>query len=311
MDVGSRGNRTFLYLLVVQIAIGMSLVWYSTVWGAGLISDSFQYAASARNFARGNGFSLPYGDGELQPMTKYPPLFSVVLASVELLGGSAVQGARIINIVLFGVNIFLVFLSIQKLTTSKLFALLGSALFALSFVLVEVHSWALSEPLYICLGLTSFLVLQNYFEELQAAWLVFSALAVSLAFLTRYVGLSLVVSIVVILLLNRLEMKQKLRDSLSFCLIAILPAALWTLRGYLLTQTLNDRTIGLHPLTIRNVVNAIDVLYGWLVPVSFVQGREKIFLLLTAAALTAVILLLVRSNRSWLNDLVQAPGPRT
>jgi hypothetical protein len=296
MDVGPRGNRVVPYLLVTLMAVGMSLVAYSTVWGAGLISDSFQYTASARNFARGDGFSLPYGDGELEPMSKYPPLFSVVLAGFELLGGSAIQGARIVNIVLFGVNILLVFLSIQKLTDSSLFSLFGSALFALSFVLVEVHSWALSEPLYICLGLVSFLVLHKYLEELRTKWLALSALVVSLAFLTRYAGLSLAVSIAFVLLLSRVEIVQKLRDLFLFLLIAILPAGVWTLRGYFLTHTINDRTIGLYPLTIRNIVNAIDVVYGWLIPVSLVQGREKILLLLTAIIIPLVFFLLARSG---------------
>jgi hypothetical protein len=82
------------------------LVWH--VLGAGLISDSFQYTASARNFARSSGISLPYGDGELEPMTKYPPLFPVFLAFFEIAGGSSLQGARILNILLFWVNIFYV-----------------------------------------------------------------------------------------------------------------------------------------------------------------------------------------------------------
>ena len=199
MNLESRGSRFSLYALVLFIAIGMFLVWYSTVWGAGLISDSFQYAATARNLAHGNGFTLPYGDGELIPMTKYAPMFSILLAGLELIGVSAIVGARILNILLFGVNIVLMFLSVKKLTRSDIFSLLPSLLFTLSFVTVEVHTWALSEPLYICLSLLSFLFLQNHFEQAKVNWLLLAALTTSLAFLTRYVGFSLVISIILIL----------------------------------------------------------------------------------------------------------------
>jgi 4-amino-4-deoxy-L-arabinose transferase-like glycosyltransferase len=298
MNASRSGSRLVPYtLLFIFIGIGMFLVWYSTVWGAGLISDSFQYTAGARNFAHGNGFSLPYGNGELQPMTKYAPLFSFVLAGFELAGISVLQGARIINIILFGLNIFMVFYSTRRLAHSNGFALLAALLFATSFVTVEVHSWALSEPLYLSLSLAFILLIQKYFEENRASWLILAALAASAAFLTRYVGVSLVMTIGIILLLNRTALKQRVRDFLLFGGIAVLPIALWSLRGYLFTRTLNDRAIAFHPLTIKNYVSAIDVIYGWFFPKSLVQGAEKIFLALTAAALILLFLLFWKSRK--------------
>jgi 4-amino-4-deoxy-L-arabinose transferase-like glycosyltransferase len=296
----SRAGARFLpyILLALIIGIGMFLVWYSTVWGAGLISDSFQYTASARSLVAGHGFSLPYGAAEWQPMTKYPPLFSILLAGFELSGGTALQGARILNILLFGLNIFLVFNSTRKLAHSTWFALLAALLFSLSFVLIEVHSWALSEPLYISLSLAAILLLQKYFEETKSTWIVLAALAASAAFLTRYVGISLVLAMGIVLLLEKVEWRQRFRDFLLFGGIAILPMALWSLRGYLLTRTLNDRTLAFHPLTIKNYLSAIDVFYGWFFPASLVQGTEKIFLFLTAAAAILLFLFFWRSRKS-------------
>jgi hypothetical protein len=70
----SRPGSSFLpyILLAFILGIGMFLVWYSTVWGAGLITDSFQYTASARNLASGNGFSLPYGDDQVSADVLHP-----------------------------------------------------------------------------------------------------------------------------------------------------------------------------------------------------------------------------------------------
>jgi len=293
--------------LLLFIGIGMCLVWYSTVWGAGLISDSFQYTASARSLATGKGFSLPYGEGELQPMTKYPPMFSILLAGFELMGASAIKGARFLNIFLFGLNIFLVFYSTSRLARSHGFALLAALLFAISFVMVEVHSWALSEPLYISLSLTAILMIQKYFEETKSTWIALAALAAAAAFLTRYVGVSLVLALGIVLLMHGAAIRQRVRDLFLFGFIAVLPIALWSVRGYLLTRTLNDRTLAFHPLTIKNYVSAIDAVYGWFFPRSLVEGAEKIFLALTAVALILLILFFWRSRRvaaaRWVNDL--------
>jgi 4-amino-4-deoxy-L-arabinose transferase-like glycosyltransferase len=311
MTASRPGYRLVPYMmLALLIGIGMSLVWYSTAWGAGLISDSFQYTASARSLASGSGLSLPYGEGELQPMTKYPPLFSILLAGFEFVGGTALKGARILNIVLFGLNIFLVFYSTRKLTYSNGFALLAALLLTISFVMVEVHSWALSEPLYISLSLTAILLIQKYFEETSGVWILLAALAASSAFLTRYVGVSLVLAMGIVLLLNRNAWKQKIQNLFLFGAIAVLPMALWSLRGYLLTRTLNDRTFAFHPLTVKNYVSAIDVIYGWFFPRSLVEGAEKIFLALTAAALILLLLLISRSRKAasngWIEDFSSA-----
>jgi 4-amino-4-deoxy-L-arabinose transferase-like glycosyltransferase len=310
MKSGPPGSRLVPYiLLLLFIGIGMFLVWYSTIWGAGLISDSFQYTASARSLASGDGFSLPYGDGELQPMTKYPPMFSILLAGFELLGGTALQGARILNIILFGLNIFLVFYSTRRLAHSNGFALLAALLFAISFVMVEAHSWALSEPLYISLSLASILLIQKYFEETGASWIVLAALAASAAFLTRYVGVSLVLSIGIVILLIRTTVRQRVRDVVLFGGIAVLPVALWSLRAYLLTRTLNDRTLAFHPLTRKNYVAMIDVLYGWFFPSSLVQGAEKIFLLLTVAAFSILLLWFWKIHKAPNSGLIKDSTP--
>jgi 4-amino-4-deoxy-L-arabinose transferase-like glycosyltransferase len=299
--------RVFLVALVV--GIGMFLVWYSTRWGAGLISDTFQYVASARSFAAGTGFSIPYGDGLLEPMTKYPPMFSIVLAVFQLVGVSALQGARFINIFLFGVNIFLVFISVRQLTHSYYFSLLAALLFSISFVLIEAHSWALSEPLYICLGLCTILAFARYVKEVNRKWLILSAFLAAGVFLTRYVGLSLILAVLIVILLSQLKLKRKLADVLLFGFIAVLPIALWTLRGYLLTSTLNDRVIQFHPLTQKNYLSAINVIFEWFLPAPLVDRSLKLLLLLSGLLVLGTLIYFLRAYKGrWsilANSLVQ------
>jgi hypothetical protein len=66
-------------------------------------------------------------------------------------------------------------MSVHQLTNSFYFSLLAGLLFSVSFVLIEVHAWALTEPLYICLGLCTILALARYFTETNRKWLILSA----------------------------------------------------------------------------------------------------------------------------------------
>ena len=287
-------------VLVLLIGIGMFMVWYATDWGAGLISDTFQYVASSRSLVAGKGLSIPYGDRELEPMTKYPPLFSIVLAVFELGGTSGLQSARFLNIFLFGVNILLISISVQKLTRSYYFSLLAALLFSFSIVLIEVHSWALSEPLYICLGLCTFLALEKYFKELKRIWLILASFLAACVFLTRYVGLSLIIAITLILFFGKLSILRKLIDALLFGFIAVLPAAIWTWRAYLLTRTLNDRLIEFHPLTKKNYASAIDVVFKWFLPAPLVEGNEKLLLILSVVLFFGGVIYLLNFDKSHL-----------
>jgi hypothetical protein len=98
--------------------------------------------------------------------------------------------------------------------------------------------------------------------------------------------------------MNGTAIRQRVRDVFFFGFIAVLPMALWSLRGYQLTHTLNDRTLAFHPLTVKNYVSAIDVIYGWFFPRSLVEGAEKIFLVLTGAALILFLVLAWRSRKT-------------
>jgi hypothetical protein len=286
------------YVPVLVIAgIGMFLVWYSTQWGAGLISDTFQYISSARNLVAGRGFSIPYGDMQLEPMTKYPPLLPIVLAGFELVGINALPGIRLLNTFLFGVNIYLVFLSVQRIVSSYYFSIFASLLVAVSFVLIEAHSWALSEPLYIFLGLSSILLFDKYSEERKLGWLVALSILVSFAFLTRYVGLAMVVAVGVLIMIGKYPLRKKSTDAILFGSISVIPILVWTLRSYFLTETWNDRLVGFYPLTTKNIVSAIDVVLMWFLPTAWVEGNEK-FILIGVALLCMIVAIWWKVNPS-------------
>ena len=294
-------QTAFTFSILALALFGFGLVLYCTVWGAGLISDSFQYVSTAKNIAAGREFGYVIANGQTVPLTQYPPFFSLLLAGFEVFGVDALEGARFLNAFLFGLNILLVGISVKKISGSTGFALLGPLLTIFSSSLVEAHSWALSEPLYLGLSLAGFLSLSEYLKESRRGWILAAGILFGLGFLTRYVGLSLVVcGLCIVLLNNKLDRGEKLVDGLLLAVISLLPMGLWTLRNYMLTGTLNNRILSFAPITPKNMLSAVDTFLGWIIPDALVAGREK--LILTVGGVLLVVVLL-----AWLIFLRKLP----
>jgi 4-amino-4-deoxy-L-arabinose transferase-like glycosyltransferase len=262
--------------LVLISVLGFVLVWYCTVWGAGLISDSFQYIASARSLASGQGLGYPDDNGLIHPLVQYPPLFSVMLAMFECAGVDSLFAARLLNAGLFAVNIGLVGASIKEISRSIGFSLFGALLCAVSWSQIEAHAWVLSEPLFIFFSLLAFLWLGTYLKTSRRRWLIASAVAAGLAVLTRYVGLALLPAALIVLWWKSVSMRRpKWADIAAYSLIVLFPITVWSWRNYLLNGELNNRSMQWIPLTVKNVYSLVNTIFTWFVPESLVNGRER------------------------------------
>jgi len=282
----------FIIILIFLAAAGVALVLYSTTWGAGLISDSFQYIASAKNLAAGQMLGYPTEEGQTIPLTQYPPLFPILLSLGEFIGISALEWVRVINAGLFGINIFMVGLSVRQITGSTGFSLLGALLAAYSSRLIEVHSWALSEPLFLCLSLGGFLALATYLIKQNWAWLLFASVLISLALLTRYIGLALVFTALCVFTFKlKTSWRWRALEIVTFSIVSLLPIGLWTLRSFYLTSTLNNRTPGWVPLTAKNLVSAANTVITWFVPNMLVNGHEETIIIVFILIITGLLIL--------------------
>jgi hypothetical protein len=151
-----RKRWIFLAILVIISFIGMIALWRSTPYGMGLVNDSATYVEGAANLLAGKGYVRISGGGEIKPITHFPPLFSFLLAGFGVVGMDLLHAARILITILFGIDILLVGISINKISHSLVFACLGALLLAVSDLHLGVYSFALSEPLFITLMLAAF-----------------------------------------------------------------------------------------------------------------------------------------------------------
>ena len=233
--------------------------------GICTISDSAYYIMAARTLLTHRTFGILSPDGQVTPLTIWPPLYSAVLASLNVFGLDPVVGARWLHAFLFGMNISMVGWLVRKATNGSFwFALTASVLFMSSAHLLSIHWLALTEPLFIFFLLFCLYLLLSYIQKSQVRWLIAAAVAASLAWLTRYSGASLVLTgILAIIRLGRAPFSQRIVHAVVFMLMSSFPAALWMIRNKLAAGTATSKHLAWHPVSLsllREYLHSIALL---------------------------------------------------
>lgn len=108
---------------------------------------------------------------------------------------------------------------------------------------------AWTESLYILLGLMGLLLLAIFFTSGQYGFLMSSALIVGLAFITRYVGITLVITgCLCLLLYDKKILIKRLLDVLLFGAVSSLFMAGFLIRNKLLYDVTTNRSFIFHPI---------------------------------------------------------------
>ncbi|TVP53905.1 MAG: hypothetical protein EA351_14295 [Gemmatimonadales bacterium] len=203
---------------------GIALEWWLAggllvVVQAGLIAalftpaphpggDNFGYLTLGYALSQGLGYTELWAPGT-PPHTKYPPVFSGLLALL-ILGGAASWGAfKVVMGVLVSLAGILVFVWAGG-RRGALAGLTVALLTLLSAGWLEASRWILSEPLFLVFavltlwaGDRALATGSDSAESGGSGWIVVAAVAAILAFFTRSAGLPLVLALVGALFLAR------------------------------------------------------------------------------------------------------------
>jgi hypothetical protein len=286
-------KHLFFYLALIAIGLaGCYALLRATPYGMGLNSDSASYVDGAGNLLHGHGYTRTSSEGGFKPITHFPPVFSISLIPLNLAGLDLLQSGRIIIVINFGLGIIMVGLLTQKISHSIPFSILGAILLGISNILLGVYAYLLSEPLFISLMLISYLFLSKYFEARCKRWLVLTGFALSLSYLTRYVGLTIIACAVLTILLLETDYSYFLVDrqvspigrfssglrrlfskkaALPLKEVAILLGSslpliiIWTIYTYLMGGGFDNRTLAWHPIDYTTLLNTLKHLLNWLV----------------------------------------------
>ena len=282
-------------LIISAMAVLAAL--YITQIGAGASGDSVHYLMGAENILQGNGYARSTGDGTTRPITHFPPLFSVMIAAVGIFGIEVTSAARWLNAVLFGANLWLASYLVYRGSRSVFPSLLTPIVLAAAAPLVGLHGWVMSEPVYIFFSLLALVGLHHYLEAGDLRSLLIAAVAVALATLTRYVGLSLVLTGgLAVLIFGDTENRQRLRHAFLFGLISVALIGSWFVRNLAISGAAANREIAFHPIRRELVDQYVAVAVEWIFARAIIPWRFRILAAVTIG-LAAPVALMIRDVR--------------
>jgi len=300
-----------IWLLLAALATASVL--YLTRLGPGAGGDSTSYLMGAENLLLGNGFSRYSGGYEIRPITGFPPVYSVALAAAGLTGLELVEAARLLNAVLFGANVGLTSAIVYSLTRSTWGSILAGLLFMARTMLLELHAWVMSEPLFIFLSLVSACLLGRYLNDRGMGWLIAAGTVTALACLTRYVGAALVgTGLVGIALFGPPDLRRRGRDGLIFAGLSLIPLLMWLARNRAAAGTAVNRGLSYHPMEPELVRLFLADISSWFVPhqVPLPTGvRATLAIGIAAAVLGGFVILLGRHWLKWDRTGLLMVGP--
>ncbi len=287
-----------LWLPLLLGLIGLVMVGLATApHGAGVTSDTASYFAVADHLLEGEGFTRY--DGEAY--TSWPPLFPLLITGTQVLGLENATAARWINALVFGLIIFVASRWSLRHLESRFLGVTASLLFLFAYPILRVSLMAWTEPLFVLLS-TIFLILlsQDPRERKSShfAWLVITA---SLAWLDRYVGITLVGTGFIMLLLEKEDgFVRNLGRAVLFGFLSTLLPLAWIIRNLALTGApAGERSPSTFSF-IFNLQSAIKQTGWWIIP-------ERLGGMISTLGLLAIVLLLVWVSLRWRRG---GEGPR-
>ena len=300
VDFRSLGGILFLSLVGI-----LSLGWVTQEWGMGLSPDSASYISAARGLVKGLGLIQPPQGNLILPMFSYAPFFSIILAGIGLGGIDPIQGARLLNIFMFGANIFLIGFVTHRYTQSRWVSWAGSFFALTSLVMLELHAMVWSEAVFIFFGFLGLFLLTLFLDGRRNYLLfLFSSVALGLAFLTKYSGVSFVAGgVLATFLLSQRRFVRKIVDCLVLGSIGCFPMSLWVLRNHQVVGRPIELSWNFEPYVLGHVRQLFAYLSMWLLPAGVPDVARGVVLLVFLSALLGVSLICrkeIRTTLPWI-----------
>lgn len=211
-----------LFFSLISAAISFYATW---PWGAGLSSDAVRNLSVSVNLLNGKGFF----DFSGSPFLWWPPLYPILLAFLTWITRlDTFHVGWFLNILLGGINVWLAGLIFERVfLEKKILAYLNIVFVALSLPLIKIAANIASDPLFITLVLSSFLILRDWNGKSKAG-LTRLVLIVALSALQRLLGVVLIpVGALAILLAHKNHLRRGIWLTILFSTLAVLPLGVW------------------------------------------------------------------------------------
>ena len=227
-----RPDRSTLLVVVMAILGAAHVLVRTSIYGAGIGADSVSYLSTAENLITGNGLQDFRGTGLLP----WPPLFPLLLAAMGLVGIDPLNAGRLVNVASCGLIILVSGLWLRRSLRSPFLAMGAVLALATSYPLGYFSSFILTDATFVLFTLLALTRMES-FSNWNVRWkpLVLAALFTALAALTRYAGIAVVVTGVLMLLLYAGgTLADRLNRAAVYGAISAAPVGAMFARNYLL-----------------------------------------------------------------------------
>ena len=239
-------DRFTMVLAMVAIAGSVMVLLRTATYGIALEYDESGYITTAQNLLEGRGFTTYLGSpyGALPYYGAAAPLYPVILATFSFFSSlDVIEAARYINALAFGLVVFVVAIWLRTRIESRFLIIWAASACVLSVSLGDRATWALTEILFTLACVASLFTLDRFLDVQRRSYLIWAAISAAAALLTRYMGVVVIgTGLVVICLQKRVTWRAKLSSSTIWSLIALAPLGLWILRNIVVLKSTLGRT---------------------------------------------------------------------
>ncbi|MFQ5417041.1 MAG: hypothetical protein ACE5FL_08370 [Myxococcota bacterium] len=295
--------RAYRLYLGSMAALAFGLVMAETSrYGVGISPDSVVYVGQARELAACDGILA--GVLRMPAFATQPPLFPALLAAIQSVARvDPVASARVLNAVLFALCVLGTGWFVAGRTGAPVHPVVAVAvpLFVLlSRSLHAVFGMAWTEPLFVFWVLLFLVAMACHLERGGSAHLAAAAGCAIAACATRYSGVTLIATgALTILVAPSGPAVRRVRNCAAFAGVTSIAVSLWIVRNLAVLGTpFGERSPAVYGW-LENVVAAVGVLQGHLLPSSGEMGVAAKLAVVAAAAGLALWAALPNAARVW------------
>lgn len=293
-----------IFLLIILAGI---YYWYLTNNGLVLNPDSVVYLGVANNLSIGEGLHVPFGLPPQVPLAQFPPLLAWILYGITKLGLSLELSARLLNLTLLFLLIFLVD-KLQRIISKKYPLLRLSLLFYVIIFLLTTFLFTTlaAEPLMIVLGLSGVLLFIASEDKNSIFLLLLSGIMLACSVMARYAGVTyLAASALVLLLSSQVSWLKRFVKIIVLSLPTLLFLPLWLLRSNSVDSSSTNRIFLIHPIRLQQISAALTTISNWfLVPVNSPVLLKLMVVLVFSLLIVTVFILSFRKNNEKGSNLL-------
>ena len=266
-------SKIDIYLPIIILILGSLLFLFSIRnHGIGITTDSITYIGCADNLLDGRFFihkvPLAITNHYQEPnyYHEWGPMLPLILFAPMLIGIDPEITAIIINCLSFCLIVLIINRILSSVIINKRFIITGTILGIISLPLYSDATDLMSETPFNLFVLSSLLFIFLYVKKEKKRYFYISILFAALACMTRYIGVTLIITSMIFFFINERSIKKKIETSFIFGFLSSLPTILFIGRNYYLTGTLLGERYGPERGLLDNMIITYSKIVHWFVP---------------------------------------------